>query len=102
MREALPQRRLSVTFTVEFWNQYWNVSVGFSRKYKPLEVFINATKTPGTDLDTTCRDCAIILSLALQYGCPLDEIAHAITRNERGHALGIVGEVLDKMLDFHA
>ena len=94
-RRALDARRLAVTFTQRMWNQDWHVSVGFFPNRQVGEVFIAASKTPGTDLDASCRDCAILLSLCLQYGCPLDVISHAITRNADGSPSSIAGAVID-------
>ena len=42
-------------------------------------------------------DAAILASLALQYGCPLDDIRHALKRDIRGEASSPIGEALDKI-----
>jgi hypothetical protein len=49
-------------------------------------------------MDAITRDGAILLSLALQHGTPLETIANAITRNCRGEADSIIGAVVDRIL----
>ena len=40
-------------------------------------------------------DAAILASIALQYGAPLDEIMHALKRDARGIAASPIGAALD-------
>jgi len=97
-RRPLPQRRHSINFTVQFWKQPWHVTCGFYEDHSTVgEVFINAARTPGTDLDAMARDGAILLSLALQYGIPIDTIRGALTRNPAGDPSSIVGLVVDRI-----
>jgi len=42
-------------------------------------------------------DAAILASLALQYGAPLDEIRHALKRDVRGEAASPIGAALDRI-----
>ena len=70
MRRVLPQRRAAETFNLRFWNQPFTVTVGFYADGTPGEVFIDGGKT-GQDIQSTARDAAVILSLALQHGVPL-------------------------------
>jgi hypothetical protein len=98
VRRALPQRRHSVNFTAQFWKQPWHVTVGFYADHVTAgEVFINAARTPGTDLDAMARDGAILLSLCLQYGIPVDVIKGALTRNPDGSPSAITGLVIDRI-----
>jgi hypothetical protein len=94
-RLILPQRRLSVTFTLRFWNQDWNASVGYFDNNRPGEVFINAAKTPGTELEVMCRDSAILMSLLLQHGGAPELIQRALSRNGNGQPSSIAGAVID-------
>jgi hypothetical protein len=99
-RKTLPQRRYSETFDVEFWKQNWRVTVGYYADHKTIgEIFINASKTPGTDLDAACRDSAVLISIALQYGAPIDIIKGALTRNLDGSPSSIVGAIVDRLED---
>ena len=69
MRRILPQRRPAVTFNLRFWNQPFTVTVGFYPDGTAGEVFIDGGKT-GQDIQSTARDAAVVLSLALQHGVP--------------------------------
>jgi hypothetical protein len=63
----------------------------------PAEVFVSGTKV-GSDVDATTRDGSVLLSLALQYGVPVEVMAGAITRGGSGEPSTIIGSVLDRLL----
>ena len=94
MRRTLPQRRASETFTLRFWNQNFTITIGRFPDGVIGEVFIDGGKT-GQDVQSTARDAAVALSLALQYGAPLEAIRHAVTRNSNGEAASILGATVD-------
>lgn len=100
-RRDLPPRRPSVTFDLTFWNQPWKVTIGYydRAELEPGEVFVNASKKAGTDLDVMTRDASILFSLALQHGVPLNIVAGALTRNPAGGPGGIIGAIADKMME---
>jgi len=95
-RRTLPQRRASETFDLRFWNQSFIVSVGFYPDGVIGEVFIDSRKT-GQDVQSTARDAAVVLSLALQHGTPIETIRRAVTRNGAGDAASILGAVIDTL-----
>jgi hypothetical protein len=98
-RHLLPARRHSETFTMRFWNQDWSVTVGYYEDDVTVgEVFVNATKNPGTELESQCRDTAILFSLCIQHGVPLDTITGALTRNQNGSASAIMGAIADRLV----
>ena len=96
MRRVLPQRRAAETFNLRFWNQPFTVTVGFFPDGTPGEVFIDGGKT-GQDIQSTARDAAVVLSLALQHGTPIETIRHAVTRNGSGAAASILGAIVDRL-----
>jgi hypothetical protein len=49
----------------------------------------------GSDSDANARDAAIIASISLQYGVPLEVIRHALLRDPRGNASTPLGVALD-------
>ena len=61
------------------------------------EVFIVASK-PGSAAEAAMRDAGLVLSLALQHGVALEEVARALTRNEDGSPAGPVSVVVDAIL----
>jgi hypothetical protein len=96
MRRTLPQRRASETFTLRFWSQNFTVTVGRFPDGTVGEVFIDGGKT-GQDIQSTARDAAVVISLALQHGTPIEAIRHAVTRNGFGEAASIVGAIVDRL-----
>lgn len=65
------------------------------------EVFISTNKI-GSAADAIARDGAILLSLALQHGVPLETIKHALTREGRDNEPStIIGAVVDRLLESH-
>jgi len=98
-RERLPDRRRSDTF--EFDHRYpdgssftYIATLGHYVDGRIGEVFLQATKT-GTTIDINTRDSAIALSLALQFGCPLDVIAPTFLRSAEGRPEGPLGTLVD-------
>jgi hypothetical protein len=96
IRRSLPQRRAAETFNMRFWNQAFTVTVGFYADGTPGEVFIDGGKT-GQDIQNTARDAAVVLSLAIQHGTPIETIRHAITRDGSGAAASILGAIVDAL-----
>ena len=96
MRRVLPQRRPAETFDLWFWNQSFSVTIGFYPSGEVGEVFIDGGKT-GQDIQSTARDAAVVLSLALQHGTPIETIRHAVTRSGSGEAASILGATVDRL-----
>jgi len=97
-RNTLPQRRYGETFDLRHGGQNtaFTVTVGFYPDGRPGEVFISGAKV-GSEVEAVARDGAVLLSIALQYGVPLETITHAITRNGDGSPSTIVGAVVDRL-----
>ena len=103
-RQTLPNRRLAETFELKHGGQNttFQVTTGFFAladdqvKRTVAEVFISGAKA-GSEVEAVARDGAVLLSLALQYGVPLEIMRHAITRDSNGAASSIVGAVIDKL-----
>ena len=74
----------------------FTVTVGFYPDGTLGEVFIDSRKT-GQDVQSTASDAAVVLSLALQHGAPIEAIRHAVTRNGSGEAASILGAVVDRL-----
>lgn len=97
MRTPLPNRRTHETLRFEHWGLKYVVGLGRTHPSAPIaEVFINCAKS-GTQAETLARDSAVLLSLALQHGVPLETIGHAITRNSDGSPAGPIGALVDLM-----
>ena len=97
VRERLPQRRASLTFSLEHAGLHYTVTISHFPDGRPAECFIQNGKLTSA-ADIAARDSGILLSLLLQFGCPIETVAHAITRNTDGTASGVVGAILDKIM----
>jgi hypothetical protein len=97
-REALPNRRYCETFDVEFggFNRNHTITAGYYPDGRIGEVFINGGKS-GEQVESIARDGAVLLSLALQYGTPMETIAKTLTRDSSGVPGTIVGAVVDAL-----
>jgi hypothetical protein len=95
-RIRLPSRRPAETFDLELAGLKHTVTVGIVAG-KPVELFISNHKR-GNAIDVAARDCGILISLCLQYGCSLETIAHALSRNTDGTASGVAAAVVDRVL----
>ena len=51
----------------------------------------------GQDVQFTARDGAVVLSLALQHGTPIETIRHAVTRDKSGEGASILGAIVDAL-----
>lgn len=98
-RTILPQRRPHEVFSFYHWSQRFHAGIGRAYPNGPIqEVWINAGKS-GTQAETLARDSAVILSIALQYGVPIDDLRHAVMRDANGSASGPIGALLDLLAD---
>ena len=95
-RRPLPQRRRAETFTVVHWNQPFTVTAGFFNDGTVGEVFVDARKTGG-DVEAITRDAAVLLSLGLQHGTPIETIRRAVTRGASGEPASILGAIIDAL-----
>jgi hypothetical protein len=97
-RNRLPNRRSHDVFEFEHSGVRYSAGIGTFTDGRPAELFLNAAKS-GTAIETYARDAAIIVSLALQHGCTVDTLRHAVTRNQDGSPSGPIGAVLDHLGD---
>lgn len=68
-RKILPHRRPNATTEVAIGGFAFTVTVGFDLSGRPLEVFADGVKI-GTDIGHMVSDACVVISLALQHGCP--------------------------------
>jgi hypothetical protein len=90
VRDRLPNRRPAETMAFERGNLNYHMTVGLYPDGRVGEIFLSAEHSNSL-LDALTHDAAILASLALQFGCPLDTIRHAIKRDSRGEAASPIG-----------
>ena len=95
-RDRLPNRRPAITTTFERDNSRYTLTVGYFPDGRAGEIFLNADRAESL-LDVLTHDAAILASLALQHGCPLETINHALKRDARGIAASPIGAALDRI-----
>jgi hypothetical protein len=96
-RAILPNRRHAERLTFYHDGAQFQGTLGFANLEAalPSEVFLDGGK-PGSSLNALCRDFAVVVSIALQYGTPLETMRQAVTRlNDDGLAAGPGGMLLD-------
>lgn len=94
-REKLPQRRPSLTFDFRCGPHHYTATVSyFAGSNRLAEIFLGNGRA-GSDVDAAAKDSAVVASLALGYGVPLDVIRHALLRDPRGVASSPLGVALD-------
>jgi hypothetical protein len=96
VRRRLPNKRPSETVSFERDNLHYCMTVGRFADGSIGEIFLNAAPHNSL-LDVLASDSAILASLALQHGCPLKVITHALRRDSRGKAASPIGEALDRI-----
>jgi hypothetical protein len=99
-RTTLPQRRYSETFELTHGGQHtpYQVTLGDYGNHQIGEVFISGSKA-GSTTEAVARDGAVLLSLALQFGVPLETIKRALTREGDGMPSTIIGAVVDRLTE---
>lgn len=95
-RERLPNRRAAETLAFERDNLKFYMTTGLYPDGRPGEIFLNAEHANSL-LDVLTHDAAILASLALQFGCPLDTLRHALKRDSQGVATSPIGAALDQI-----
>jgi hypothetical protein len=95
-RERLPWRRFAISTSFERDGASFEMTAGFYPDGRPGEIFLNADRANSL-LDFLMSDAAILASLALQYGAPLDEIRHALKRTTSGEPASPIGAALNRI-----
>lgn len=103
-RRQLPNRRPAITFklahrTTSGAEHHFYVTAGLYDKNGTDigEVFVNTAGKAGNEADVMAADAAVAISLALQYGCPLETLSAAMKRNPDGSPMGLMSRVLDQV-----
>jgi hypothetical protein len=94
MRQRLENRRGCESFDLEVAGQHFTVTVGRYADGTIGEIFLQSHK-PGSQSDANARDAAVAASLALQFGCPLETLRHALLRDSHGWPSTPLGAAVD-------
>jgi ribonucleoside-diphosphate reductase alpha chain len=97
-RQRLSNRRASTTFEVKALGLGFTVSASRYPNGEPAEIFITNHRA-GSAAGIMASDAAIAASLALQFGCPVDVLRKALSRDSAGRATSPLGAGLDMFGD---
>jgi hypothetical protein len=92
-RERLPNRRPAEVFDFEHGGRRWTATISRFPDGRLGEIFLDAIR--GAAIAELAAEAAIVASLALQSGCPLETLRHALNGRDAGPlgtALAIIGE----------
>jgi hypothetical protein len=95
-RERLPDRRAAETFNLEVAGLRYTCTVGRFDDGRVAEIFLTNHKA-GSHAGIMASDAAVLASIALQYGAPLEILRKAMMRDPRGTASGPLGVALDRI-----
>lgn len=95
MRKPLPNRRHCETLEFEHEGFRFLASVARFPDGSVAELFVNTAMRAGSEADTSAKDAAIAISLALQHGCPFEVLRSAMSRKSDGRPSGPLGAALD-------
>jgi hypothetical protein len=93
-RTRLANRRHSINFGFECNGLRYTATVSFFQDDRLAEIFLGNRKS-GSHSDSAAKDSAVVCSLALQHGVPLETIRKALLRDARGVASSPLGAALD-------
>ena len=94
MRERLPNRRASELMEVRSFELPFTVGVSKYSDGRLAEIFITNHRAISA-AGIMASDAAIAASLALQFGCPVDVLRKALSRDSQGKATSPLGVALD-------
>jgi hypothetical protein len=95
-RERLPNRRASEQIAFACGGFKFIATVSHFLDGRLAEIFLTNGKC-GSDSDVSARDAAIVASIALQHGVPVEVLRKALIREGKGAPSGPLGVVLDLM-----
>jgi hypothetical protein len=94
-RRRLQNRRASSNFNFECGPHCFVATVSYFPGTNNLaEIFLGNGRA-GSDVDSAAKDSAVVCSIALQHGVPLDVVRHALLRDAHGVASSPLGVALD-------
>lgn len=93
-RQQLPNRRASQTFELEAMGLKFTATFSRFPDGEASEVFITNHRA-GSAAGIMASDAAIAASLALQFGCPVEVLRRALSRDSHGRPSSPLGAALD-------
>jgi ribonucleoside-diphosphate reductase alpha chain len=93
-RQRLPNRRRSESFSFECNGLKYTATASWFDDGRLAEIFLSNCKA-GSHSDAAAKDSAVVCSIALQHGVPVETIRKALLRDARGNPSSPLGAALD-------
>ncbi len=93
-RQRLPDRRAAETVQIEHGGQRFTVTIGYYPDGRSGEVFTHGIRT-GSTLDALLADACVLLSMLMQHGIEVPELASGMGRLGSSEPASIIGAVID-------
>ncbi|MDQ6701986.1 MAG: hypothetical protein M3Z96_02185 [Pseudomonadota bacterium] len=93
-RLRLPDRRACESLEFRHAGLDFTLSAGRCPDGRIAEIFLSSQK-PGSPIEAIARDAAVTVSIALQFGVPLETIRSALTKDHDGGPSTLLGVALD-------
>ena len=97
-RRRLPNRRGSVTFELESQGLKFTCTASWFEDGSLGEIFLTNHRA-GSQAGINANDAAVICSIGLQFGVPLDVLRHALMRDLQGRPSGPLAAALDRLAE---
>jgi hypothetical protein len=97
-RERLPNRRECESFEFRHAGHPFTLCAGFRVDGRVVEIFLSSHKR-GSPIEAIARDAAVTVSIALQFGAPLETIRAALTKDHDGSPATLLGAALDNLAE---
>jgi ribonucleoside-diphosphate reductase alpha chain len=97
-RNVLPNRRECETLRLNRGSRGYAVSIGRFGDGRAAEIFVSSDHAENGE-QCVLRDAAVIISIALQYGVPVETLRHAVARLSDNRPASLIGDVLDLLGD---
>ena len=97
-RRRLPNRRGSISFDLDNQGMRFTCSASWFEDGSLAEVFPTNGKA-GSQAGINAQDSAVVASIALQLGVPLDVLRHALMRDSQGRPSGPLAAALDRLAE---
>jgi hypothetical protein len=97
-RQRLPNRRQCESFEFRHAGHPFTLTAGHYPDNRIGEIFISSNRA-GSQVEAVARDSAIAVSIALQFGAPLETIRAALTKDFNGQPATLLGAALDALAE---
>jgi hypothetical protein len=78
---------------------FWKRQVDQVEVWSEKGTVILSSHKPGSPIEAIARDAAVTVSIALQFGAPLETIRAALTKDHDGGPATLLGAALDALVD---